>query len=186
MLCCRFGKIFASHLFGTPTVVSAEPELNRFLFKNDTRFFEPGWPRSFGDLVGKQSISYLVGDAHKHMRSIILDFLSAERTRTLFLGDMDRLASLLIGSWKEGSVVSSLDEATKVMNYWCLHACLASAKVVFFVVSFHFTSWRRTFWASDQKTLRLRGSVKSMMRSREGLFHFLWKFQEQFTARLCR
>ncbi|WOK93880.1 Cytochrome P450 [Canna indica] len=113
----RFGKIFLSNLFGAPTVISAEPELNRFLFKNDTRLFEPGWPRSFADIVGRSSISFLVGDAHKHMRSIILDFLSAERIRTFFLQDMDYLASILLGSWTEGSVISSLDEATKFSFY---------------------------------------------------------------------
>lgn len=98
-------------------VVSAEPELNRFMFKNDTKMFEPGWPKSFIEVVGKSSISFLVGDAHKHMRSIIVEFLSTHRIRNLFLQDMEYMASFVMGSWKDGTAVSSLDEATKVINH---------------------------------------------------------------------
>ncbi|XP_074570390.1 steroid (22S)-hydroxylase-like [Curcuma longa] len=113
----RFGKIFVSNLFGKPIVVSAEPELNRFLFKNDTKMFEPGWPKSFLEIVGKSSISFLVGDAHKHMRSIIVEFLSTHRIRNLFLQDMEYMASFIMGSWKDGTAISSLDEATKFSFY---------------------------------------------------------------------
>ncbi|XP_042426513.1 cytochrome P450 90B2-like isoform X1 [Zingiber officinale] len=113
----RFGKIFVSNLFGKPIVVSAEPELNQFLFKNDTKMFEPGWPKSFLEIVGKSSISFLVGDAHKHMRSIIVEFLSTEKIRNLFLQDMENMASFIMSSWKDGTTISSLDEATKFSFY---------------------------------------------------------------------
>ncbi|KAG6482381.1 hypothetical protein ZIOFF_059012 [Zingiber officinale] len=113
----RFGKIFVSNLFGRPIVVSAEPELNRFMFKNDTKMFEPGWPKSFSDIAGKSSISFLVGDALKHMRSNIVEFLSTERIRNLFLQDMEYMASFVMSSWKDDTLISSLDEATKVNNH---------------------------------------------------------------------
>lgn len=114
LILCRFGKIFSSYLFGNKSVVSADPEFNRFVLRNEEKLFGPGLPPAFKKVMGPNSISLVVGDAHKHMRSTVLDFLSAERLRTVFLQDAHHVASQLIGSWKEGCVISAKDEATKV------------------------------------------------------------------------
>ena len=113
---CRFGKIFSSHLFGNLSIVSADPELNRFVLKNEAKLFGHGLPPAFEKVVGKNSMSLMVGHVHKHMRSTVFEFLSVERLRTIFLQDADHLASQLLSSWKEGHVISATDEATKVRS----------------------------------------------------------------------
>lgn len=113
--CCdRFGKIFTSHLFGSLCVVSADPEFNRFVLKNEMKLFVNGFPHAMAKVVGQYGISMAVGDVHRHMRSTILEFLSRERLRTIFLQDSHRLASQLMSSWKDGQVISAKTEATKV------------------------------------------------------------------------
>jgi len=78
------------------------------------RLFGLGWSYAFNKLIGEGSISLAVGDAHKQMRSAILQFLSNERIRSVFLRDADHIASLQMSSWNEGSVFSAADEAKKV------------------------------------------------------------------------
>ncbi|KAJ0964527.1 hypothetical protein J5N97_025665 [Dioscorea zingiberensis] len=112
-----FGKIFMTNLLGKPVIISADQELNRFILKNDMRLFEPGWPSSFLRVLGKHSISVEVGDAHKRMRSIVVNFLSNERLRTVFLQHSNRVASLLLSSLEENSIISAKDVALKFSFY---------------------------------------------------------------------
>ncbi|GMP58467.1 hypothetical protein CsSME_00022121 [Camellia sinensis var. sinensis] len=52
----RFGKIYKSHLFGEPTIVSADAGLNKFILQNEGRLFECSYPRSIGGILGKWSM----------------------------------------------------------------------------------------------------------------------------------
>ncbi|KAJ0964506.1 hypothetical protein J5N97_025644 [Dioscorea zingiberensis] len=75
------------------------------------------WPSSFLHVLGKHSISVEVGDAHKRMRSIVVNFLSNERLRTVFLQHSNRVASLLLSSLEENSIISAKDVALKFSFY---------------------------------------------------------------------
>lgn len=109
----RFGRIFSSNLMGSRTVVSADGELNRFVLKNEMKLFEPGWPKAFLKVVGAYAMPLVVGDVHKHMRSTLFHFLSAERRRPEYFQDVDGIAYNLIGSWKEDTSISVTDQAIK-------------------------------------------------------------------------
>ncbi|KAJ0964479.1 hypothetical protein J5N97_025617 [Dioscorea zingiberensis] len=77
-----------------------------------------GWPSSFLHVLGKHSISVEVGDAHKaRMRSIVVNFLSNERLRTVFLQHSNRVASLLLSSLEENSIISAKDVSLKFPFY---------------------------------------------------------------------
>ncbi|XP_021680661.2 cholesterol 22-monohydroxylase CYP90B51 isoform X2 [Hevea brasiliensis] len=109
----RYGKIYKSYLFGEPTVVSADAGLNRFILQNEGRLFECSYPRSIGGILGKWSMLVLVGDLHKDMRTISLNFLSHARLRTQLLREMERHTLLVLNSWRENSIFSAQDEAKK-------------------------------------------------------------------------
>ncbi|XP_073105507.1 cholesterol 22-hydroxylase CYP90B27 isoform X1 [Elaeis guineensis] len=110
----KYGKIFMSNLLGKLTVVSADAELNRFILQNDSRLFEPGWSKSIGEVLGKHSILFQVGDAHKKMRSINLNFVNNGKLKTPFLRDAYRIAALVMSLWKNNSVVLGKYEAAKL------------------------------------------------------------------------
>ncbi|KAJ0964526.1 hypothetical protein J5N97_025664 [Dioscorea zingiberensis] len=59
----------------------------------------------------------LAGDDHKSLRSIIFNFLNGERLRTAFLDDAEQVMSLLMSSWKDGSLISAKNEAIKFSFY---------------------------------------------------------------------
>ncbi|GAV90900.1 p450 domain-containing protein [Cephalotus follicularis] len=109
----RYGKIYKSNLFGEPTIVSADAGLNKFILQNEGRLFECSYPRSIGGILGKWSMLVLVGDMHRDMRIISLNFLSHARLRTHLLREVEKHTLLVLSSWKENSPFSAQDEAKK-------------------------------------------------------------------------
>ncbi|KAF8082227.1 hypothetical protein N665_0842s0002 [Sinapis alba] len=109
----KYGKIYRSNLFGEPTIVSADAGLNRFILQNEGRLFECSYPTSIGGILGKWSMLVLVGDMHRDMRSISLNFLSHARLKTILLKDVERHTLFVLDSWQQQSVFSAQDEAKK-------------------------------------------------------------------------
>lgn len=109
----RYGKIFKSHLFGEATVVSADAGLNRLILQNEGKLFECSYPRSIGGILGKWSMLVLVGDMHRDMRTISLNFLSNSRLKTHLLRQVETHTLLVFSTWAHSSVVSAQDEAKK-------------------------------------------------------------------------
>ncbi|KAJ6304980.1 hypothetical protein OIU78_020513 [Salix suchowensis] len=109
----RYGKIYKSNLFGEPTIVSADAGLNRFILQSEGRLFECSYPRSIGGILGKWSMLVLVGDMHRNMRSIALNFLSHARLRSHLLKEVEKQTLLVLSSWKENRTFSAQDEAKK-------------------------------------------------------------------------
>ncbi|XVE82635.1 hypothetical protein DITRI_Ditri16bG0021900 [Diplodiscus trichospermus] len=109
----RYGNIYKSNLFGEKTIVSADAGLNKFILQNEGRLFECSYPRSIGGILGKWSMLVLVGDMHRDMRVISLNFLSNTRLRTHLLREVEKHTLLVLSSWKENCVFSAQDEAKK-------------------------------------------------------------------------
>ncbi|XP_042423680.1 cytochrome P450 90B2-like [Zingiber officinale] len=110
----RHGPIFRSmNLFGEPTVVSADAGLNRFVLQNEGKLFECCYPRSIGGILGKWSMLVLVGDMHREMRTISLNFMSHARLRSLLLPEVERHTLLVLRSWPEDRPFSAQEEAKK-------------------------------------------------------------------------
>ncbi|XP_044470662.1 cytochrome P450 90B1 [Mangifera indica] len=109
----RYGKIYKSNLFGEPTIVSVDAGLNRFIFQNEGKLFECSYPRSIGGILGKWSMLVLVGDMHRDMRIISLNFLSHNRLRTHLLREVESHTCLVLNAWKDNSVFSAQDEAKR-------------------------------------------------------------------------
>ncbi|KAE8695364.1 Cytochrome P450 90B1 [Hibiscus syriacus] len=109
----RYGNIYKSNLFGEKTIVSADAGLNKFILQNEGRLFECSYPRSIGGILGKWSMLVLVGDMHRDMRIISLNFLSNARLKTL-LREVEKHTLLVLSSWKEKCVFSAQDEAKKL------------------------------------------------------------------------
>jgi steroid 22-alpha-hydroxylase len=87
-------------LFGHPTIVSADAELNRFILANEGRLFQCSYPSSISGILGRWSMLVLSGDEHRRMRSIALDFLGPHRLRSqAFLADIERHVGFTLGAW---------------------------------------------------------------------------------------
>lgn len=163
---CRFGKIYRSNLFGEPTIVSADAGLNRFILQNEGRLFECSYPRSIGGILGKWSMLVLVGDMHRDMRTISLNFLSHGRLRTHLLKEVEKYTLLVLSSWRDNSTFSAQDEAKKVIETVCFFklessGCCISWLAMFLPCSLHSIWWQSTSWASIQGSPRQSSSRRS-------------------------
>lgn len=116
MLIFRFGKIYKSNLFGEPTIVSVDPGLNRYILQNEGRLFECSYPRSIGGILGKWSMLVLVGDMHRDMRLISLNFLTNARLKTQLVKEVEKNTLWVLDSWQENTSFCAQDEAKKVIN----------------------------------------------------------------------
>ena len=110
----RHGKIYRSNLFGEPTIVSADAGLNRFILQNEGKLFECSYPSSIGGILGKWSMLVQVGEMHREMRMISLNFMSNLRLRSHLLPEVERHTLLVLRSWRENSTFSAQEEAKKV------------------------------------------------------------------------
>jgi len=135
MFVFRYGKIYKSKLFGEPAIVSADAGLNRFILQNEGKLFECSYPRSIGGILGKWSMLVLVGDMHRDMRVISLNFLSHARLRTHLLKEVEKHTLLVLNSWNQNCTFSAQDEAKKVLfvsplthtshiKKGCFHICV--------------------------------------------------------------
>ncbi|KAL8473268.1 hypothetical protein ACS0TY_030194 [Phlomoides rotata] len=109
----RYGKIFKSHLFGEATIVSADEGLNAFILQKEGKLFECSYPRSIGGILGKWSMLVLVGEMHRDMRIISLNFLTNSRLKTHLLREVEKHTLLVLSSWMNRPLISAQDEAKK-------------------------------------------------------------------------
>ncbi|KAL1197011.1 3beta,22alpha-dihydroxysteroid 3-dehydrogenase [Cardamine amara subsp. amara] len=101
----RYGPVFMTHLFGEPTVFSADPETNRFVLQNEGKLFECSYPASICNLLGKHSLLLMKGSLHKlrfnldSWSSRIL--LMEEAKKITFELTVKQLMSFDPGEWSE-------------------------------------------------------------------------------------
>ncbi|XP_019706382.1 cholesterol 16,22-dihydroxylase CYP90G4-like isoform X2 [Elaeis guineensis] len=110
----KYGKIFKSNLHGAPTVVSADAELNRFILHNDGRLFEPSWPTSLVNILGKKSMIIASGDTHHYLKSLAINFMSVPRLCSHFLGDAEQSILQTFSTWVEHTPFPLKEEAIKM------------------------------------------------------------------------
>ncbi|KAH9327104.1 hypothetical protein KI387_007282, partial [Taxus chinensis] len=108
-----FGNIFTSHVFGQPTIVSCDPELNFYILQNEDRLFQSSYPKPIHGILGEFSMLVIVGDAHKRIRSLALNMINAAKTSTDFLHDIEWNAVYVFDRWNHEQNIVVCEEARK-------------------------------------------------------------------------
>ena len=108
---CRFGSIFKSHILGCPTIVSMDPELNRYILVNEAKGLVPGYPQSMLDILGKCNIAAVHGSAHKYMRGALLSLISPTMIKDQLLPKIDDFMRSHLSDWDNKIV--DIQEKTK-------------------------------------------------------------------------
>ncbi|KAF3445154.1 hypothetical protein FNV43_RR14847 [Rhamnella rubrinervis] len=111
--CSRYGKVFKSHLFLSPTVVSCDEELNYFILQNEGKLFECSYPKPIHGILGKSSMLVAVGETHKRLRNVALSLLTITKSKPDFLTDIETTAISILHSWKHTNQLIFTEEARK-------------------------------------------------------------------------
>ncbi|XP_008229769.1 PREDICTED: cytochrome P450 724B1-like [Prunus mume] len=111
--CSRYGKVFKSHLFLSPTIVSCDQELNYFILQNEGKLFECSYPKPIHGILGKSSMLVAVADTHKRLRNVAVSLVSITKSKPEFLSDIEATTISILHSWKDKSQVIFCEEARK-------------------------------------------------------------------------
>ncbi|KAJ6723883.1 CYTOCHROME P450 26 [Salix koriyanagi] len=110
----RYGNVFKSHLFFSPTVVSCDQELNYFILqKTRGKLFQCSYPKPIHGILGNVSMLVAVGDTHKRLRNVAISLVSITKSKPEFLNDIERIAVQILNSWKDKQQVMFCEEARK-------------------------------------------------------------------------
>lgn len=112
---CRYGSFFKSHILGCPTIVSMDPEVNRYILMNEAKGLVPGYPQSMLDILGKCNIAAVHGTSHKHMRGALLSLVSPTMIRDQLLPKIDRFMRSHLAHWDDGSIIDLQDKTKQVL-----------------------------------------------------------------------
>ncbi|CAB4274566.1 unnamed protein product [Prunus armeniaca] len=111
--CSRYGKVFKSHLFLSPTIVSCDQELNYFILQNEGKLFECSYPKPIHGILGKSSMLVAVADTHKRLRNVAVSLVTITKSKPEFLSDIEATTISILHSWKDKSQVIFCEEARK-------------------------------------------------------------------------
>ncbi|XAR56344.1 hypothetical protein NMG60_11036794 [Bertholletia excelsa] len=111
--CSRYGKVFKSHLFFSPTVVSCDQELNYFILQNEDKLFQCSYPKPIHGILGDISMLVAVGDIHKRLRNVALSLVTTIKSKPEFLSDIETTAIQILNSWRNRRRVIFCEEARK-------------------------------------------------------------------------
>ncbi|CAK7335338.1 unnamed protein product [Dovyalis caffra] len=109
----RYGSVFKSHILGCPTIVSMDPELNKYILMNEAKGLVPGYPQSMLDILGNCNIAAVHGSTHKYMRGALLSLISPPMIREQLLPTIDEFMRTHLSNWD--TKIIDIQQMTKEM-----------------------------------------------------------------------
>ncbi|KAK3137296.1 hypothetical protein QOZ80_5BG0450500 [Eleusine coracana subsp. coracana] len=115
-----YGKVFKSHLWGSPAVVSTDPEVSRAVLQADASAFVPWYPQSLMELMGESSILVLGGGLQRRVHGLAGAFFKSPQLKAKVTADMQRrvVGRAMDAWWKSGGGASRVrvqDEAKSIV-----------------------------------------------------------------------
>lgn len=108
----RYGRVFKSHILGSPTIISMDPELNRYILLNESKGLVPGYPQSMVDILGARNIAAVFGSTHRYLRNNLLSLVGTPLLKDRLFPKLHKYMSLHLSNW-DGKIV---DIQEKTMN----------------------------------------------------------------------
>jgi 3-epi-6-deoxocathasterone 23-monooxygenase len=113
---CRYGKVFKSHIFGSPTIVSTDADVNKFILQSDAKVFVPSYPKSLMELMGESSILLINGTLQRRIHGLIGAFFKSQQLKIQITKDMHKYVQESMENWKEDQPIYIQDETKKVTS----------------------------------------------------------------------
>ncbi|KAL4319392.1 hypothetical protein GQ457_18G024440 [Hibiscus cannabinus] len=112
----KYGSVFKTHILGCPTVISMDPELNRYILMNEGKGLVPGYPQSMLDILGKCNIAAVHGGAHKRIRGSLLSLVGPLVIKDECLPKIDKFTRFFLQNMHEKTI--DVQEKTNEMALW--------------------------------------------------------------------
>nr|GMC53852.1 3-epi-6-deoxocathasterone 23-monooxygenase [Ipomoea batatas] len=109
-----YGKVFKSHIFGSPTIVSTDAEVSRSILHSDAKTFVPSYPKSLTELMGKSSILLINGSLQRRIHGLIGAFFKSPHVKAQITTHMRTFVCHSMATWREDRPIYIQDEAKHV------------------------------------------------------------------------
>ncbi len=96
----KYGPIFKSHVFGSPTIFLAGATANTFLFANENKYFEATWPPSTRTLLGPASLAVQGGTFHRDRRKLLFQAFQP-RALASYIPQMEEITQRYLDKWEK-------------------------------------------------------------------------------------
>ncbi|TYH81289.1 hypothetical protein ES332_D03G189300v1 [Gossypium tomentosum] len=111
----RYGPVFKTSIVGRPVIVSADPDLNHFVFLQEGQLFQSWYPDTFTEIFGRQNVGSLHGFMYKYLKNMVLNLFGPENLKKM-LPEVERTACRRLQRWSNEETVE-LKEATASMIF---------------------------------------------------------------------
>lgn len=105
----RYGPIFKTSLVGQPLVVSADPEVNRFIFQQEGKLFRSWYPEAANIIIGEETIDGFHGPPHKFIRNSIYKLFGLEYLKHNLLPELEAAIRDNFAEWATKYVIDVHD-----------------------------------------------------------------------------
>ncbi|XP_065868918.1 3-epi-6-deoxocathasterone 23-monooxygenase CYP90D1 [Euphorbia lathyris] len=109
-----YGKVFKSHIFGSPTIVSTDGEVSKFILQSDAKMFVPSYPKSLTELMGKSSILRINGSLQKRIHGLIGGFFKSCHLKTQITRDMEVYVRQSMNQWNDEQPIYIQDQTKNI------------------------------------------------------------------------
>ena len=96
----KYGKIYRTNIFGSPTIMMIGSEANTFLFRNENQYVASAWPKSTRILLGKESLAVNNGSFHTSRRKLLYQAFQP-RALMSYIPTMERISDRYLEKWAE-------------------------------------------------------------------------------------
>ncbi|XP_004297603.1 PREDICTED: 3-epi-6-deoxocathasterone 23-monooxygenase isoform X2 [Fragaria vesca subsp. vesca] len=110
----RYGKVFKSHIFGSPTIVSTDAEVSKFVLQSDAKAFVPSYPKSLTELMGKSSILLINGSLQRRIHGLIGAFFKSSHLKAQITRDMKKYVQESMATWRDDLPIFIQDETKNI------------------------------------------------------------------------
>lgn len=109
----RYGRVFKSHILGSPTIISMDPWLNRYILLNESKGLVPGYPQSMLNILGTRNIAAVYGSTHRYLRNNLLSLIGTPLLKDRLFPKLHKYMNLHLSNW-DGKTVDIQEKTTDV------------------------------------------------------------------------
>ena len=109
----KYGNVYKTSIFGSPTVTMIGSEANTFLFRHENKYVVSSWPKSTRILLGKKSLAVNNGSFHTSRRKLLYDAFQP-RALASYIPTMEQISDRYLQKWSQ---MGSLTWYPELRNY---------------------------------------------------------------------
>ena len=95
----RYGNIFKTSIVGRSVVVSADPDLNYYVFQQEGKLFESWYPDTFTEIFGRDNVGSLHGFMYKYLKTLVLRLYGQENLKAVLVAETDAACRGSLAAW---------------------------------------------------------------------------------------